>query len=200
MPVGTVNVLHTQIGFGFIQPDDGSKDVFVHITAVEAAGMRTLKRRSEDQLRDRHRARQAGGRQSAAGVRQAVQNDFDDKAGGKRAFRLRAATSGAKLIECRQNKLGRELTMDIIACGSRPSRIDGARASTATVWQDPSSRRPIPPASVRLGAVRAGARTAWHTHPSRADAGHRLRHRAGADLGRAGTRGARRRHRLDFRG
>jgi CspA family cold shock protein len=42
MAVGTVKWFNTQKGFGFIQPDDGSKDVFVHISAVEAAGMRGL--------------------------------------------------------------------------------------------------------------------------------------------------------------
>jgi CspA family cold shock protein len=42
MPVGTVKFFNTQKGYGFIQPEDGSKDVFVHITAVERAGMRTL--------------------------------------------------------------------------------------------------------------------------------------------------------------
>jgi len=42
MPVGTVKFFNTQKGFGFIQPEDGSKDVFVHITAVERAGMRSL--------------------------------------------------------------------------------------------------------------------------------------------------------------
>lgn len=42
MPVGTVKFFNTQKGYGFIQPDDGSKDVFVHVTAVERAGMRTL--------------------------------------------------------------------------------------------------------------------------------------------------------------
>lgn len=39
MQVGTVKFYNTQKGFGFIQPDDGSKDVFVHATALERAGM-----------------------------------------------------------------------------------------------------------------------------------------------------------------
>jgi cold shock protein len=42
MNTGTVKFYNGQKGFGFIQPDDGSKDVFVHATALERAGMRGL--------------------------------------------------------------------------------------------------------------------------------------------------------------
>jgi len=42
MAQGTVKWFNGQKGFGFIQPDDGSKDVFVHISAVERAGMYNL--------------------------------------------------------------------------------------------------------------------------------------------------------------
>jgi CspA family cold shock protein len=42
MATGTVKWFNSQKGYGFIQPSDGSKDVFVHITAVERAGMSGL--------------------------------------------------------------------------------------------------------------------------------------------------------------
>ena len=42
MTKGTVKFYNTQKGFGFIAPSDGSKDVFVHATALERAGMRDL--------------------------------------------------------------------------------------------------------------------------------------------------------------
>ena len=42
MSTGTVKWFNATKGFGFIQADDGSKDVFVHITAVEKAGLSTL--------------------------------------------------------------------------------------------------------------------------------------------------------------
>jgi CspA family cold shock protein len=42
MAVGTVKWFNTTKGFGFIQPDDGSKDVFVHISAVQRANLGTL--------------------------------------------------------------------------------------------------------------------------------------------------------------
>ncbi len=42
MPTGTVKWFNATKGYGFIQPDDGGKDVFVHISAVERAGLTGL--------------------------------------------------------------------------------------------------------------------------------------------------------------
>lgn len=42
MTMGTVKFFNTAKGYGFIEPEDGSKDAFVHISAVERAGMSTL--------------------------------------------------------------------------------------------------------------------------------------------------------------
>lgn len=42
MTTGTVKFFNATRGFGFISPDDGSKDVFVHVTAVEQAGMTSI--------------------------------------------------------------------------------------------------------------------------------------------------------------
>ncbi|HEV2596700.1 MAG TPA: cold-shock protein [Sphingomicrobium sp.] len=44
MITGTVKFFNADKGYGFIQPEDGSSDAFVHISAVEAAGLRTLDR------------------------------------------------------------------------------------------------------------------------------------------------------------
>ncbi|AEP08620.1 cold-shock protein [Micavibrio aeruginosavorus] len=43
MATGTVKWFNTTKGYGFIQPDDGGSDVFIHITALEQAGIRGLK-------------------------------------------------------------------------------------------------------------------------------------------------------------
>jgi CspA family cold shock protein len=42
MPIGTVKFFNTSKGFGFIEPEDGGKDAFVHISAVQAADMGSL--------------------------------------------------------------------------------------------------------------------------------------------------------------
>ena len=44
MPIGTVKFFNTEKGYGFIAPDDGANDSFVHITAVQAAGLQTLQK------------------------------------------------------------------------------------------------------------------------------------------------------------
>jgi cold shock protein len=60
MTIGTVKFFNTQKGFGFIAPEDGSSDVFVHISAVEQAGMVALhegQRISFDVVTDQRRGK-----------------------------------------------------------------------------------------------------------------------------------------------
>ena len=67
MAIGTVKWFNPAKGFGFIQPESGSSDVFVHISAVEAAGMEMLKegqRVSYDVVTER--GKQAAGNLKAA--------------------------------------------------------------------------------------------------------------------------------------
>ncbi len=64
MTIGTVKWFNVQKGFGFIQPDDGGKDVFVHISAVERAGMRNLiegQKISYDVENDRRSGKESAG-------------------------------------------------------------------------------------------------------------------------------------------
>ena len=67
---GTVKWFNDQKGFGFIQPDNGGNDVFVHISAVERAGIRTIKegqKISYDVQRD-----PKTGKESAANLKEAA--------------------------------------------------------------------------------------------------------------------------------
>jgi CspA family cold shock protein len=68
MAVGTVKWFNSQKGYGFIQPEDGSKDVFVHITAVERAGIGNL---VEGQKLNFDLERGQQGKTSAVNLRQA---------------------------------------------------------------------------------------------------------------------------------
>jgi len=69
MNIGTVKWFNGTKGFGFIQPEDGSKDVFVHISAVERSGMQTLnegQRLSFEMETDRRTGKQSAGNLKAA--------------------------------------------------------------------------------------------------------------------------------------
>ena len=68
MPIGTVKFFNTDKGYGFIQPEDGGKDSFVHISAVQAAGMQTL---TQDQRVSYEIERGQNGRESAVNLQQA---------------------------------------------------------------------------------------------------------------------------------
>lgn len=68
MSNGTVKWFNAQKGYGFIQPDDGSKDVFVHISAVESAGIGNLQ---EGQKLSYELERGQQGKTSAVGLRTA---------------------------------------------------------------------------------------------------------------------------------
>jgi CspA family cold shock protein len=74
MPIGTVKFFNETKGFGFIQPEDGSQDAFVHISAVERAGMRTLdqgQRLSYELQQDRP------GKMSAGNLKLEAQSDSE---------------------------------------------------------------------------------------------------------------------------
>jgi len=69
MQMGTVKFYNAQKGYGFIQPDNGGNDVFVHATALERAGMRTLnegQKVSFDTQQDRRTGKVAVGNIQAA--------------------------------------------------------------------------------------------------------------------------------------
>ncbi|AQT47715.1 MULTISPECIES: cold-shock protein [Bartonella] len=68
MATGTVKWFNTTKGFGFIQPDDGGADVFVHISAVERSGMNGLtegQKVSYEVVQDRRSGKSAAGNLSA---------------------------------------------------------------------------------------------------------------------------------------
>ena len=66
---GTVKFFNTDKGYGFIQPDDGSADSFVHVSAVQAAGMQTL---DKDQRLNYDVERGSNGKESAVNLSRAA--------------------------------------------------------------------------------------------------------------------------------
>ena len=66
MAKGTVKWFNAEKGFGFIQPEDGGKDVFVHITALQEAGLQGLK---DDQPIEYEMTEGRDGRQSAGDLK-----------------------------------------------------------------------------------------------------------------------------------
>lgn len=69
MNTGTVKFFNATRGFGFIQPDDGGQDVFVHISAVERAGLSTIvegQKLGFDVVRDRRSGKNAADNLRAA--------------------------------------------------------------------------------------------------------------------------------------
>jgi len=68
MPIGTVKFFNTDKGYGFIQPEDGGADSFVHISAVQAAGMQTL---NKDQRVSYDVEQGRNGKESAVNLQQA---------------------------------------------------------------------------------------------------------------------------------
>ena len=69
MATGTVKWFNSTKGYGFIQPDDGGKDVFVHVSAVEGAGMNGLnegQKVSYEVERDRRTGKESAGQLKAA--------------------------------------------------------------------------------------------------------------------------------------
>lgn len=68
MPIGTVKFFNNDRGYGFIAPEDGGQDAFVHITAVQAAGMDGLK---ENQRVSYELQQDQRGKQSAVNLQEA---------------------------------------------------------------------------------------------------------------------------------
>jgi len=79
MPIGTVKFFNEHKGYGFIQPDEGGNDAFVHISAVERAGMQTL---TQDQRVSYELEQDQRGKTSAVNL-QAADDSAPPAAGGE---------------------------------------------------------------------------------------------------------------------
>ncbi len=86
MPIGTVKFFNDSKGYGFIQPDEGGNDAFVHISAVERAGMRSLR---ENQRVSYELEEDRRGKMSAVNLQSA-----EDSAGGSPADQSNQSDNG----------------------------------------------------------------------------------------------------------
>lgn len=77
MPNGTVKFFNDQKGFGFIAPDDGSADTFVHASAVERSGLRSLQ---QDQRIAFDIVQGQRGKSEAANLREISESEASDEA------------------------------------------------------------------------------------------------------------------------
>ena len=93
MPIGTVKFFNDSKGYGFIAPDGGGNDAFVHITAVESAGMRTLRenqRVSYDLEQDRR------GKTAAANLKSAEEATISEEPGERQPTEQATAAGPAE--------------------------------------------------------------------------------------------------------
>jgi cold shock protein len=80
MPIGTVKFFNESKGYGFIAPDQGNQDAFVHISAVESSGMRTLRenQRVSYELEQDRRGKMAAVNLKPADEVQSVETQAED--------------------------------------------------------------------------------------------------------------------------
>ena len=97
MATGTVKWFNATKGYGFVQPDDGGADVFVHISAVERAGMRSLnegQKLSYELERDQRSGKTSAGQLQASYGLTASSLTGRSPDGGRPVFRFRVRSPG----------------------------------------------------------------------------------------------------------
>ena len=135
MALGTVKWFNSSKGYGFIAPDTGGADVFVHISAVERAGMSSLREGSEDQFRAGQRAkRQSLGRKPARLITRA-----DPELVCLSAFTRRAARAHRR---GRDHRPGRSLVSSGDKVSAPGARIGIMRALNSRTTLRPARREP----------------------------------------------------------
>jgi cold shock protein len=141
MPVGTVKFFNDSKGYGFIAPDDGGQDAFVHITAVERAGLRTL---TQNQKVSFDLEQDQRGKTKAVNL-QAVEGERNQRRARKRPalFKWRSPPSLNSTARERSNAAPRPMprrsTMCVIAASA--PRMPGSEWPTASRAPKPCAGR-----------------------------------------------------------